>query len=284
MGQCDRVVAKGSCHRCLSSSETEKIEGTVADERCRAASVLTRSKHQMTETGHHGDRAAAGLALDQVSCRCELVGDGGDGYRQRIPLRVASAAQVLARRHTRASDRQVGLPVAPRPAHRVGHQHRDVHPDQLGDALTEEPRRLIGVDREQHDGSCRGVGGIHSGSGHNEAMAGLGNHRIAPGGKRADRLCGYRLTPAPLCDPALGLAHHLAGDDRDVAIGKVAGVRQQPYEVVTGGDLRPLDRPDPQLRTHCVSHDGARQPGLARRPRGGGTGGGCSCTRGRLGW
>ena len=80
------------------------------------------------QPAHDRERPPAQLGLCQLGRSRDLVGDGRGGDGQLVAVRIELTREGLQRQQSGRADGHVGLSLAPRPAQRVGHDHRDVHP------------------------------------------------------------------------------------------------------------------------------------------------------------
>ena len=86
------------------------------------------------------------------------------------------------RRHPGAADGDVGHPLAPRPAERVGHDHADLDAEPAPEPAADPPGRAVGVDGQQRGRALGDVGEVDAGVGADEPVAGLGDQRARPAG------------------------------------------------------------------------------------------------------
>ena len=192
------------------------------------------------EAANDGDRDAPALALDQLGGGRELVGDGDLGDLEDLPVRVRAAPGVAHGRQPTHADRAVGLPVAPRAAERVADDDGHLTPGAAGQVGAQPGGTRIGVQRQQGQLGQPYVAGVHSGGGHDQSVAGLGDGRRTALGHHPHRLVGDRAEPGRLAvpdhleQPPFGLADHLAGHDEHVAVLQFDGVRDELRQVVPG--------------------------------------------------
>ena len=117
-------------------------------------------------------RPSTSTTGSRESLRAREVGGAGGGVRDRqpggsssSPARVGAPAPVVERLHPGEADRDVGLPVAPGAAERVGDQHRRRGlaraAGELAQARADRARGGVGVAREQHD-ACSGAGALEA--------------------------------------------------------------------------------------------------------------------------
>ncbi len=169
---------------------------------------------------------------------------------------VVAATQVVQRREAGDTDRLVGLPGAPGPAHRVGDDHGDVDAGQLEQPGPQRPGRGVRVDRQQQHGARLGAGGVDPRGGEHQPVPGLDDAGAAAPGDHPHGLGGDRLLAVDPHGPALGLRHDLRGHHHDVPVGEREvlggeGGDEQCRQVVTGGDLRhPVRGPDEHRPAH----------------------------------
>lgn len=238
----------------LGGAEPEHVVGGGAHQRAGAVAPTVSVADQMGESAHDGDRQPFRLPLHQVAGGGEFVSGGDDGRAQRIAVGIGATAQIVEHADTRGADGDIGEPVAPRPSEGVGDDDADVHAERLTQSLAERPRRGVGVLGQQQHRAGRGVGGIHPGGGHHQALPVLDDAQRAAPGHHPYRLRVDRgLAVGRGEDPPLGLAHDLGGDQQDVAVREIRrGGGHQGGEVVAGADLRqPGHGPDlePHART-----------------------------------
>ncbi len=213
--------APGGQH--VGRAEPEHVLARLPDQRPGTGAVVVGD--QGGEPAHDRDRYLQRLALDQVPGGGDLVGDRGHGDLKGVAERVVLAAVVPHRQHPGGADRGVGLPGPPRPAHGVGDDDPDGHPEPGTQRLAQPPGGLVGVLGEQHDGAGGGVGLVDPGGGHHEPVPGLRDRRRAASGHHAHRLRRDRVLAGHGGDPALGLADHLRGDHEDVAVEQPRAAR-----------------------------------------------------------
>ncbi len=256
-------------------AEPEHVLGRRPDQRRRARAV--RAGDQPGQAAHDRGGHLAGLALDQVAGRGDLVGHGGDRDLQRAAEGVGLAPVVAQRGDARRADRGVGLAVAPGTAHGVSDHHPDGGAGALGERPAQPPGRVVRVAGQQHDRAGRGIGFVHPGGGQDQAVPGLRDPGRPAAGDHPDRLGVDGRLPVHGGDPALGLADDLRGDDQDVAAGQPGGRGgDQGGQVGPGGDLRQPGHRQHGHRQHGhrragsrlrgPQRPGRRRPGWAGRP------------------
>lgn len=190
----------------------------------------------MRQAAHHRDRQARRLALHQVARGGQFIGGGDDGGAERIAVRVLAAAQVVEHPHPGGPDRHIGEAVAPGTPEGVRDDDAHLDAQRVPQPPADDPRRTVGVLRQQQHGPGRGVGGIDTGGGHHQALLVLDDPEGAaprhhPYRLRVDR----RLAVLGLHDAALGLRDDLGGDEDDIAVRQL---RRRPgdqlREIVAG--------------------------------------------------
>jgi radical SAM superfamily enzyme YgiQ (UPF0313 family) len=109
------------------------------------------------------------LTHDQLGGGRQLVGDGHLGDLQGPAQRVGRTPKVDDGGDAGAADGDVGDPVAPRPAERVGDDHPHVDSRPMGHPVTDTPGRAVGVDGQQGDVAVGDVGLVDARVGAHEA-------------------------------------------------------------------------------------------------------------------
>ena len=146
-----------------------------------------------------------------------------------LPCRSCDARVAVQHGQAGGADREVGLAVAPGPAHGVGDDHADRDPEPLAQPGPQRRGAGVGVDGQQRELTGVDVGAVDSRGGLHQAERVLGDQRAAlagehPHGFGIDQLAPQRV---PLFrvgrggdDAALALGHHLAGDHHDVVVAQ----------------------------------------------------------------
>ncbi len=194
----------------------------------------------MADTPHDGQRPGRELVLDEVGGAGEFVRHRGRRHDKRVAVAIGTAGEVVEHDEAGSADGEVGLTVSPRSAERVRDDHADPSAGHCEEACAQATRRGVGVERQQHEPPGFHVRGVDTRRGHHEAVPGLRDHRVPPSGDLPDGLRRDGRKPVgTVDDPALGLAHDLAGDDDDVAVGQLGHRRgHERGEVVVRTDLR----------------------------------------------
>ena len=111
-------------------------------------------------------------------------------------------------------------------------------PRAHGDLGPDPACGCVRVDGEQDEHPDLDVGVVDAGGGHGQAVPGAHDRGRSAAGDDPDRLGLDRGVAVGARDqPALGLAHHLAGHHDDVAVGEVDEGEEQRDQVVAGPDL-----------------------------------------------
>ncbi len=140
---------------------------------------------------------------------------------------VVRAGVAVQHRQPRGADGEVGLAVAPGPAHGVGDHHADRHPEAIAQPEAQRRGTGVGVDRQQRQLGRADVGAVHSGGRLDEPERVLGDQGAAlarqhPYGFGIDELAPQRIPLIGILgcldDAALALGHHLAGDHYHVVV------------------------------------------------------------------
>ena len=187
---------------------------------------------------------------DLAALIAEAAPDLRDGDILVVTSKIVSKAEgrvvTAPRDQAGRADGVVGLPGPPRPAHRVGDDHAEAQAGAVVQRLADPAGGLVGVGRQQHDGSRAGVGLVHPGRGQDQAVPGLRDGGGAALGDYPHRLGLDGLLAGDGGHPALRLAHDLRGDDEDVVLAQVGrGVGDEGRQVAARGDLgQPGDRHD----------------------------------------
>ena len=106
---------------------------------------------------HQCGRHTFQLAQHQVGGRRQLVGHRHLRGSQRVAGRVRLAVVPAQRLQAADPDGRAHDPVSQRPAHRVGHHHRQRHPAPPLQLRPQRPRRRVRIDRQQHHLSAPGA-------------------------------------------------------------------------------------------------------------------------------
>ena len=89
------------------------------------------------------------LPFDQVGRRGDLVGDGDLGDDQLVAVPVLRPRVAVQHRQAGGADREVGLAVAPGPAHGVGDDHADRDTEPFAQPGPQRRGAAIRVGRQQ---------------------------------------------------------------------------------------------------------------------------------------
>src|SRR5262245_6100133 len=219
----------------------------------RPGAVLARQQHPVGQPAYDGDRHALDLALDQIRSTGDLVDDRRSGDREPVAVPVGGVGKSLERVQARGPDGDVGLPLTPGPAGRVGDDDGDVDPGQPADPLPQLSGRGVRVVGEHDDRPGRGVRRVETGRRQSQAVAGPDDPGRAAPGDHSYGMPGDELVAVALVDEPGGLAHDLARDDDGVAVGQPAQRRHldQRRQVVARPDLgEAADRDD----LHAIGH------------------------------
>jgi hypothetical protein len=209
----------------LRGAEREPVLVQRPNQRLRPGAVVVEDEVAEAAHDRHGDPRE--LPFDQVCRGGDLVGDREHGDAQGVAPRVDPAPQVLHRSDARRAHRHVGLPGPPRPPEGVGHDHAHLHTEPVAQPRPDATGRRVGVRREQQQGARSRVGPVHPRGGHDEAVSGRDDPRVAP---RGDESGGLRVDDG-LTRGGTGrgdelpfrLADDLAGDHDDVAVAQLGG-------------------------------------------------------------
>ena len=171
----------------------------------------------------------------------------------------------IAVQHLQAgrADRDVGLPGAPGPAHRVGDDDADLDAEPLAQRGDQRRGAAVGIDRQQGEFVRVDVRSVHPGGGLHQPDRVLGDQRATLAGQHPHRLAVDQLAAQRVpqlgiggCvdDAALALGQHLAGDDDDVVIAQPRrGLGDRRAQIVAGPELRkPGDRQQFHARRRAV--------------------------------
>ena len=104
-------------------------------------SAIRPSPRRERRAADDRDGAAGGLAEGELGGGGELVGDGADRRVHHAAVGVGRAAQVVERQRPGHADRDVDDAPAPRPAERVGDDHRHVDAEPAADRRADPTRR-----------------------------------------------------------------------------------------------------------------------------------------------
>ena len=151
----------------------------------------------------------------------DLVGDGGRGHRELVAVGVDAPG--VAPRRPCSPAAPIAMSVWPsrqaRPAVSVTIT-ATLRPVRCSSPARMRARRGVGVLGQQHDGAGGDVRAVDPGGGHGQAVPGAHDRGLAAAGDDPDGLAGQRVLAGAGADPALGLAHDLAGHHHDVAVGE----------------------------------------------------------------
>ncbi len=173
-------------------------------------------------------RNPVGLALHQVGCGGQLVGQRPRGDGQGPAVGVGPATQVVQDLHPRSPEREVDLPRPPRTAGRVAEHHAEPPAPGPGDqGGTKGAGRGVGVGRQQQEAvGAAGVGGVDTRRCHDGAGDGVHDpgHPVTrtplghdPSGLTVDDGLPVGAGVGP---QAQRLRDDLAGDDEHVTVGQ----------------------------------------------------------------
>ncbi len=222
----------------LAGAVPEQVGAVRPDEGGCPRPVVTGREHQVGASAHHRERTPAELALRQLGDRRDLVGDRGRRHRQLVAVLVDAADVGLEYDDPGRADRDVGLPLAPCATGGVGDDHADVAAGALGDRAPQPGGGGIRVDRQEYDGAAGDVRRVHSRRGHRQPQPVAHDPGRTATRDQPHRLGGDPVLAVAVDDPALGLAHHLARHDDDVAVGELDHRDQEVGQVVARPDLR----------------------------------------------
>jgi hypothetical protein len=224
----------------LAGAEGEQILVERSDESRRSRTVI--GQHVIAEPPDDRHGYPRELAPDQFGGRGNFVGDGHHGHLQDPTVRVAQPGQVVQGGQSGGADRDVGETEPPRPAHGVGDDHADAAPGALVEPRAQSTGRGIGIDGQENDVPGRHVAGIDARGRQHQTVPGLDDPGGAvrgllrchdPDGLTVDRL----VAGGGRHHPVLGLAHHLAGHDDDVAIAQSPAAVRPGERRKQAGDL-----------------------------------------------
>ena len=194
---------------------------------------------------HQCGRHPFQLAQHQVGGRRQLVGHRHLRGSQRVAGRIRLAVVAAQRLKAADPDGRAHDPVSQRPAHRVGHHHRQRHPTPPLQLRPQRPRRRVRVDRQQHHlVVARRVRTVDPGAGADEPVVRLGDQQ----------------RPAPPHDPPALAKYHLGQARVAVRRGQLDRPRRRRH-------LPQVGHPTLRLADRLVRHHHHIAPLQRRRGR-----------------